>query len=233
MDLKQLGLSEYEEKAYVALVKLGKSSASSISHEGEVSYGKIYEVLSSLERKGLVRIVPEKTKMFVATDPANLMKLVQKKEKELHELKIDVRDLKQSYETHEKEVVQIVKGKRNFYKIVNEQVSAKKFNYAVKYTSEFRPEFIRGVEKALKMKIPSKSLTRYNEETKENIKKWLKIYPDIRKMGNKGVVLSINESEVLIVLINNNTSMLIKDKAFSDVMKTLFEGAYEKAERIK
>lgn len=233
MDLKQLGLSEYEEKAYIALVKLGKSNASSISQEGEVSYGKIYEVLRSLERKGLVRVVPEKTKMFVATDPQNLMKLVQKKEKELQTLKTDVKELKQSYETHEKEVVQIVKGQRNFYKIVNEQVSANKFTYAVKHTSEFRPEFVRGVEKALKKGVPVKSLVRHNEETKKNVKKWLKIYPNIREIENKGVAININESEVLIVLINNNISLLIKDKALSDVMKTLFEGAYEKAEKIK
>lgn len=233
MDLKQLGLSEYEEKAYIVLVKLGKSGASSISRESGVSYGKIYEVLASLERKGLVKVVPEKTKMFVATDPKNLMKLVQKKERELKSLKERIKDLKQAYETHEKEVVQMVKGKRNFYKLVREQPKSEKFAYAVKSISEFNPEFVRSIERLLKKGINVKSLTRYDKESESNVKKWLKIYPNIREIKNNGVALSINESSVMISLIRNNVSMLIKDEAFSNVMRILFEGAYKNAERIK
>ncbi|MBW3022798.1 helix-turn-helix domain-containing protein, partial [Candidatus Woesearchaeota archaeon] len=49
MDLKELGLTENEAKAYETLLRLGKTSASHISKESGVPYGRIYNVLSSLE----------------------------------------------------------------------------------------------------------------------------------------------------------------------------------------
>ena len=61
-ELKELGLTEYEAKVYTTLVKLGKSSSAEIAKESGVSYGKIYTVLGSLERKHLAKVVPEKTK---------------------------------------------------------------------------------------------------------------------------------------------------------------------------
>ncbi len=225
-------MSGYEEKAYDALVRIGKSSASKISRESGVSYGKIYEVLASLERKGLVLVVPEKTKMFAATDPSNLMKLVDEKEKQLKQLRENVKELKQVYEIHDEEVVQVAKGKRNFYKIIRQKDRPKEFSYSIKYTSEYNPEFIRNMKDAQKRGVDVKALVRYDEETKENVDKWLRIIPSYRKIKNKGVAISINESEMVIALINNNIILSIKDKAFINVMKQLFEAKYENSEVI-
>ena len=225
-------MSEYEEKAYDALVRMGKSSASKISRESGVSYGKIYEVLASLERKGLVLVVPEKTKMFAATDPSNLMKLVDEKEKQLKQLRENVKELKQVYEVHEKEVVHMVKGRRNFYKILKSMPESEKFDYSIKFTSEYSPEFIKNYKKLERKDVDIKTLARYDEETKQNVDNWIKIRPNIRKTENDGVALSMNESEVIIALINNNIILSIKDKAFINVMKHLFEAKYENSEVI-
>ena len=65
MDLKLLGLTDYEEKVYITLAKSGKSSAGEISRESNVPYGKIYVILEKLEAKNLVNIIPEKTKKFI------------------------------------------------------------------------------------------------------------------------------------------------------------------------
>lgn len=63
--------------------------------------------------------------------------------------------------------------------------------------------------------------------------KWLKIKPTIRKFSNEGVALSIlDDEEVMIGLIKKNTTLLIRDKSFCKVMKKLFLGAYDKAEKI-
>jgi len=233
MNLRQLGLSEYEEKAYRALVELGKSSASKIARQGEISYGKIYEVLNSLEAKGLIKIIPEETKKFVASDPKSLMKLIDKKEKDLLELKKDIKNLKQSYEVHKEEIVQVVKGKKNFYKLAKASPPAKKFSYSIKYTGEYHPDFVKGVKAHKRKGVDSKTLMRNSEETKKNIKKWLKVTPHIRKIENKGVAIGIDESGVLIVLLNNNMSLLIKDKAFGEMMGVLFRNTYKNAEKVR
>lgn len=229
MKLRELGLSNYEEKAYLSAIKLGKATASEISRDSGVSYGKIYEVLASLENKGLIKTVPEETKKFVASDPENLMKLVNKKEEELLEIKNNIKNLKQIYNEKEKEPVLIVKGKNNFYKLTKEQISSERYSYSIKYTFTYHPEFIRNTKESMAKKIDLKVLGRFDDETIPNITKWKKINPEIKPIVNNGIALSItDDEEVMIALIKSNTSMLIRDKPFAELMKTLFLNYYEK-----
>ena len=52
--LKDFGLTEYEVKAYIALVESGPMPASQLSTTAMIPYSKIYEILGNLERKGWV-----------------------------------------------------------------------------------------------------------------------------------------------------------------------------------
>jgi len=52
--LKDFGLTEYEVKAYIALVESGPMPASQLSTTAAIPYSKIYEILGNLERKGWV-----------------------------------------------------------------------------------------------------------------------------------------------------------------------------------
>ncbi len=52
--LKELGLTDYETRAYVALLERGVLTASQVSENADVPYSKVYETLSSLERKGWI-----------------------------------------------------------------------------------------------------------------------------------------------------------------------------------
>ena len=136
MDLTTVGLTKNEAKAFKALLRLGKSSASIISKEAKVPYSRIYNILASLEHKGLVRVIPEKSKKFVPGDPAILKELIQKRKIELDETEKEIDKFKTVYEMQEKEPVQISKGKRNFYKTMKELPSAEKLEYNIKYYSD-------------------------------------------------------------------------------------------------
>jgi len=233
MDLKLLGLTDYEERVYRTLVKFGKSSASILSRESGVPYGKIYVVLGSLEAKQLVRVVPEKTKLFIPTNPQHLIDLVSQKEKELMGLKEDILDLKKIYDIQDEEVVLVAKGKKNFYKLMKETKQPHDFNYTVRYTSEYIPQFIHEHKCNMKYGVDVKSLVRCDEETKDNLRKWQKIRKDFRKIKNTGVALQINEHEVFIALIKSNTLLLIHDKPFIALMKRLFIATYTQSEKVK
>ena len=139
MKLTRIGLTKSEEKVYLSLIKLGKASASLISRESGVSYGKIYTVLDSLERKGLVQIVPEKTKKFIASDPKVIIKKIKEEKQELNRLESEVKELKRIYELREKEIVRMVRGKRNFYKLERELPKPKQIEYNIRYTVEYNP----------------------------------------------------------------------------------------------
>jgi len=52
--LKDFALTEYEVKAYIALVETGSMPASELSKVASIPYSKIYEIIGNLERKGWV-----------------------------------------------------------------------------------------------------------------------------------------------------------------------------------
>jgi sugar-specific transcriptional regulator TrmB len=54
--LREVGLTEYETRAYLILLERGVMTASEVSEHGGVPYSKVYETLNSLERKGWVEV---------------------------------------------------------------------------------------------------------------------------------------------------------------------------------
>ena len=52
--LRQVGLTEYETRAYLILLERGVMTASEVSEYSGVPYSKVYETLNSLERKGWI-----------------------------------------------------------------------------------------------------------------------------------------------------------------------------------
>jgi sugar-specific transcriptional regulator TrmB len=67
--LKEIGLTEYETRAYLHLLHIGATTASKISEEAEVPYSKIYEVLNSLERKGWVEARAGRPRRYYPKSP--------------------------------------------------------------------------------------------------------------------------------------------------------------------
>lgn len=232
---EELGLSGNGGKVYEDLVKFGKLSASEVSAKSGVPYGKIYVVLESLIHKGLVEVVPEKTKKFVPSSPENLIKLVEEKQKVLEKAKEKARSMKQFYEVKEKNPVIMAQGRKGFYKVVEEMEKAGKYAYSIKWTSEFKPEWVKEHKANLRKGVDLRMLSRYDKETKRDVDDWLKINKNVRKIENEGVAFAVNDDkEVLIGLIRNNVTLLIRDKAFAKVMKKLFLAYYEhEAEDIK
>ncbi|MCD6515349.1 MAG: TrmB family transcriptional regulator [Candidatus Odinarchaeota archaeon] len=55
-DLMKFGLTQYEIKAYIALISHGRLSAKEICQVANLPYSKIHEILNRLERKGWIEI---------------------------------------------------------------------------------------------------------------------------------------------------------------------------------
>ncbi len=68
--LTRLGLSEYEAKAYVSLLRENPLTAYEISKKSGVPSSKIYEVIKKLEIRHMVQSIhAERTRMFIPTTP--------------------------------------------------------------------------------------------------------------------------------------------------------------------
>ncbi|MGV8168443.1 MAG: TrmB family transcriptional regulator [Candidatus Nanoarchaeia archaeon] len=232
--LTEIGLNEYESKAYETLTKHGKSSASKISTHSGVPYGRIYDILSSLEQKGLVKTLPGMKKEYVAGDPQRILDLLEKRKKEINEGEQKIKELKKYYDSSYKEPVLVATGQKNFYLLMNETVHPKKnYVYAVKYNAEPKPEWMRKDREKIAKGLDVRNLVRYDSETKSNIAKWKGIKIPIKKMDNEGVAMMIhNDEEVLIGLIKSNTTLLIRDKAFAKIMKHMYLNTWDKSDKI-
>ncbi len=232
-DAKVLGLNSYEFQAYQSLIKIGKGTAPQISQLSSVPYGRIYDVLYSLEGKGYIKTINDKIKLFVASDPKEIMKLIEDKKQELSNLEVEFGKLEQIYYNKDDEPVIVVKGNRNFHRVLREKPEATKYRYTIKYNSVVKPEWISGYKKKLKKKVDIKNMVRLDEDTIKNVMKWKKVLPEMKAIENEGVLMSlIDDHYVMLGLITSNSTIVIKNEALCKLLKKMYLATYEKAEVI-
>jgi sugar-specific transcriptional regulator TrmB len=84
-DLQDLGLSEYEARAYRELLETGATTARDLSDASDVPMGRIYDVLGGMEDKELVRCqTAARPKKYVAVEPATALdRLLEARREEL------------------------------------------------------------------------------------------------------------------------------------------------------
>jgi DNA-binding MarR family transcriptional regulator len=70
-ELTDLGLTGYESRVYLALVNRSRYTAAQLARESRVPRQRIYDVLSSLTERGLVRALPGQVARYTAVDPAS------------------------------------------------------------------------------------------------------------------------------------------------------------------
>ncbi|WP_247728412.1 TrmB family transcriptional regulator [Halovivax limisalsi] len=85
--LRDLGLSEYEARAYRSLLQTGPTTAKELSRASDVPMGRIYDVLNSIEQYNLVRSqTASRPKKYVAVEPSTALdRLLADKKRELEE----------------------------------------------------------------------------------------------------------------------------------------------------
>ncbi|MFH1473959.1 MAG: helix-turn-helix domain-containing protein [Candidatus Aenigmatarchaeota archaeon] len=86
--LKQAGLTEYEARACLALVRFGKSRADKISSAEDIPLPRVYDTMSSLVRRGLVAVSRTRPQTFMITDFKRFFNILKNDEARKTEKKI-------------------------------------------------------------------------------------------------------------------------------------------------
>jgi sugar-specific transcriptional regulator TrmB len=73
--LRDVGLTDYETRAYLALLERGMMTASEVSGQGGVPYSKIYEALNSLVKKGWVKAEGRRPKRYYPKSPSEALEV--------------------------------------------------------------------------------------------------------------------------------------------------------------
>lgn len=88
--LTELGLTQYEAKAYLALIRRESSTAAQVSRLAGVPRQRIYDVLGALVERGLASSRPGRVVKYAATDPEiAIERLVGEHRRRLGELERD------------------------------------------------------------------------------------------------------------------------------------------------
>ena len=225
--LKLLGLNIYQSKTYLFLLQYGKSKASEICKNTKIPQSKIYETLDLLENKGLISIIPEKINFYIAKGIEHLQEILNEKKKDLDKINSELEELKEISKTRDSENISIVRGKKNFHKILKEIPKSNEFVYTIKWKADIVDKNI--LKKSIdtsKKGVIQKTIFDYNCD-KENIKKWKEVIPNYNFIKSDGVAMQINEDSVMISIVELNSTILIKSKKFSEVLKQLYEGYFE------
>ncbi|MFW9881590.1 MAG: TrmB family transcriptional regulator [Candidatus Thorarchaeota archaeon] len=107
--LKNVGLTSWESKTYLALLELGSTTTGSLVKKCEVPQSKIYGVLESLNNKGLVsHIVKGKLKYFQAAEPDKILSIIKNKQKEVKDIIQDLKKL--ATLSKSKQIVEVYEG---------------------------------------------------------------------------------------------------------------------------
>jgi sugar-specific transcriptional regulator TrmB len=71
--LREVGLTDYETRAYLILLARGVMTASEVSEHGNVPYSKVYETLNSLERKGWIEAERGRPSRYFPKSPSEAL----------------------------------------------------------------------------------------------------------------------------------------------------------------
>jgi len=94
LKLKQLGLTDYESKVYLALLEIGEGTSGDIIKKADIHTGKIYEILESLKNKGLIsEVLKNNIKQYSATEPKRIYDYLNEKKKDLEKTEKEISEI--------------------------------------------------------------------------------------------------------------------------------------------
>lgn len=171
MLLKELGLTEYETKSLLTLLRLGIATAEQISEAAVIPLPRVYDTLTQLQKKGFILISKGRPKKFKPNHPKKAFKIfIENKKKEYDD---EIIHLKNSVKTLEKNLSKIqpikvedrqvdiwsTKERKNIMKFMNEQyLNAKKEILIFSGDMSWLKEQTQAVKKAIKSGIKIRAL---------------------------------------------------------------------------
>jgi sugar-specific transcriptional regulator TrmB len=214
--LKEIGLTEYEAKAYFHLLKKKFFSASELASLANVPRTRVYEVLNSLIKKGFATKMPGKIKKFSAISPMFAFNnVVKEMEDEVDRQKNNINKITQSltplYEskkdnTDPYDYIEIVRERNRIIEVVSKLGEAAQ----KEIVSMNRPPYAINISNMKKRKkISDKKGLRYrflaqaSDFEDENYGKFMELW---QKSG--AIVRVTNETPVKLLIFDQKTIVI-------------------------
>jgi len=241
--LKKLGLSPYETKSYLALVKFGNLSGKDIAKKSGVPPTSVYRNLESLIKKGFVQIIQKEPLAYQAVDPEiAISSLIKSRKKELENLKSNtIKKLKSIKKTgvieKKEEVLEVYSGREQSYKLGKKliQHSKKEFLLIGRGNQRTVLSLIHSFRTAIKRGTKIKFLITGYDEKRGDIEELKKIGVQLKYFPLVGFSLLVKDREESQVVIKNDilkeerVVLRIKSKELSQAHADYFDTIWKKA----
>lgn len=157
-NLKLIGLEEKEAKIYLAALELGPSSISDLSKKSEIKRSTVYEIIKKLEPMSLLtESIKGKRKIYIASEPEKLKKIIREKEQLINQILPELRSLDNTSNTKPKiTYYEGREGLRQIYNLALETTTRK-----VDWVSPIKPIIETVGEKFLEEHIEKRAKEKY------------------------------------------------------------------------
>jgi sugar-specific transcriptional regulator TrmB len=245
INLKGFGLNKYESEAYVTLIKIGLSTSPQISLKSGVPYGRIYTVLSSLEKKGFVKTFEGKPKRFIAIEPRVILsRVIDEKMKEIIHFKEEKNKFIEELQKIQKrepekplEKIQIIEGKKNYLNL-----SVKLHEQAIEewrtiHKLPLYEPHLNAYKRAVGRGIRTRILTHITDKNIENLKLWKKTGADIRNLDSIFARFTVIDKDKVVIRLSGEktggyVSLFIQSPALAKTLSDHFDNLWDSAKEI-
>ena len=207
--LRDIGMKEYEAKAFMAVVQCGVCSADQVSKISHIPLTRVYETMQSLQKLGIVTVLNTRPKKYRLVSVGALSNLLEHKKRlmkqELDRTEAIIKEIKSMVpkapvgdSDEMKEGFWIIKGRNpSWRRIVDEEKNAEKEILYFSDDFSWFPRFRKIFESKIKQGIVVKVLINLNEKTIRTVNELLKIGADVRGWDVKGLRGDIIDSRLI------------------------------------
>ena len=248
--LKHLGMTEYEAKAYVTLIRSSTLTADKIAILGRIPLPRVYDTMTSLASRGLIFVSKTRPQTFRVVDPKKILDVLKDDEKRKMEGKLKsmeevvpqfikmIEGMPKAVETEEEEILAQVKQKVNVDSIWKEFEEGTKDEFLsfagdLSWVDKRSSEIKRMIKKGIKYKI---IFGKDDEDALQRARKAVKFGADVRySSGLMFRAIVTDGRKVYIVQKYGKTgdkeyevsSMLISNKLIADVFRKYFYALWD------
>ncbi len=245
--LIEFGLSEKEAKVYLALLELEVAAVSEIAKTANINRSSTYVVLSSLKKKGLVGTSEDKkVQRYIATSPEMLFREAEEKSQKAENIKNKISDIVPELkalhkDTKHKPIVRVYEGKQGLINAFEDSLDNKEKIMRVyssvegvfKLLPEYFPNYVqRRIKLGIKMYgiHPNGKIEQHLIKISPKFDEPMLIPPKKYKFPAD---LAIWDDKIGYMSSEKGCStILIESKEMADVMKNIFDLAYEEAKGL-
>ena len=248
--LLELGLNKYEATVYLTLVSEGISTAKNISDITSIPYGKVYEVISTLEGKGFIKTLPSKPMKCQAIHPKDVVNITRNKfQEKYHKLESQiVNELAPLFEesrkfNEPKSVFWAINGRANVNNKIEEMIKKAQQNICFFISENGLKRLVIHKEQLEDAKSRGVKISIIGPVTKENIEDIKSLdFCELRHIKEApSHLISVDGKECLMVepvpdddniLYGRDLGVWITSNPFTQLLEHSFETNFKKGRKV-